>query len=228
MKRLMHIFLSIVVFFNFPVVGMREPSSGWSFAQPKNVILLKTFLKENDIASIETYINNFASHSRDEQLYFIQYAIELSNMAAITLLIGNGSINQARLMNKGRMGASAIHHAAWNNNLDLIKYLIDSQEIPSNAATTAGVTPLYICATGNHLAAIEFLLAQQQTDVNFHTKLDKYTALHIAIDNNNVKVVEKLIIDKRTNKNALTKNDETPFSLAAERGHLDIVKLLSN
>jgi hypothetical protein len=123
------------------------------------------------------------------------------------------------------LGAAAIHFDA-ENNIDIVKYLIDEKEVDVNQADKEGNTALHEAAGKGHKDVVEILLAKDGIYVN---KANQYgqTALHYAAARGHKDVVG-LLLENMTPDSINRADDEgwTALHFAASMGNTDIVGLL--
>ncbi|KAK4694486.1 hypothetical protein P7C71_g3110, partial [Lecanoromycetidae sp. Uapishka_2] len=121
-------------------------------------------------------------------------------------------------------GKTALHLAAENDQVSLVKLLLEHGAAPQ-VRSDGGWTALHNAADKGHLGVVSLLL-QGNTDVNTTTS-SGMTALHWAARNGHTAVVKLLLEVEGIKRNSKDSFDITPMLGAAENGHLDIVQILS-
>ena len=93
---------------------------------------------------------------------------------------------QSLLMFKDSDGYTALHRAAYSNQLDVVKYLISFEkrcDMPElrqlEARTDMGWTPLHSAVYWNAYLVVDYLLKNADADVNIRTNSGQ-TSLHLA------------------------------------------------
>ena len=100
---------------------------------------------------------------------------------------------------------NALHYAVINNNLEIIRYLLQNGFSP-NQADIDGNTPLH-CAIDNSFSECADLLLESGADPNLLNN-KKQNALHLAVLNDNIDSVN-LLLTRRTNINQQDTNGNT-------------------
>jgi len=132
-----------------------------------------------------------------------------------------------------RARVAAIHIAAYNGNLRLMRVLCRVYGVDINSSSSETVedqrlkriTPLCWAATRGHTDVVK-LVIQSLNDVNAVCNDNGDTALHIACRLGHTEVV-KMLLDHEADVNAsLTHNGATPLYVAAHNGHTIVVRML--
>jgi ankyrin repeat protein len=154
-------------------------------------------------------------------------ASELTSLASLaehgdwaslqSALADDGDVNAAQVD-----GMTALHWAAWQDDAEVVKLLLDKGAI-ATAANRYGVTPLSIaCENGN--AAIVQMLLDAGADANA-TMEGGETALILASRTGKIEVVRALIA-KGAKVDELQIKNQSALMWAAHEGHADVVQLL--
>ena len=77
-----------------------------------------------------------------------------------------------------------------------------------------------------HEGVVRLLLAHAATDVNQATTDTGSTPLYIACQENHEAVAGRLLAHPATDVNQVNKKNQTPVNIAADEGHLAVVKML--
>jgi len=146
-------------------------------------------------------------------------AVKAADKARIGALITEGADVNA---SEGD-GRTALHWAAFKNDLDTVNLLIQ-RGARVNAATDLGVTPLWV-ACANASTAIVSRLLDARADPNISPESDG-TPLMIAARTGNTEAV-KLLLSHRADVNAREMSrGQTALMWAVAEQHADVVKLL--
>ena len=121
-------------------------------------------------------------------------------------------------------GKTALHLAAENNHLALVKLLLEHGADP-HVRSDGGWQPLLNAADKGHIEVASLLL-RWNANVNARTS-SGMTALHWAARNGHIAMVELLLQQEGVKRNSKDSFDSTPMLGAAENGHIEIVQLLS-
>lgn len=119
-------------------------------------------------------------------------------------------------------GRTALHVAAKNGKLYVVKYLI-SKGIDINSRDEADWTPLMSAVYGGELNTVRYLI-DIGADINAKSRLCS-TSLHFAADSGELDIV-KCLVFKGANINAKNIDCRTPLHFAADNGNLSVIKYL--
>ncbi len=118
----------------------------------------------------------------------------------------------------------AIHIAAKNGHLDVVKYLVD-HGFDSATLDEEGRSALHWAANNGHAETVEFLCRQEGIDLN-HANLNSDTALMMAANNGHAETVEFLCGQEGIDINQANQAGNTALILAANNGHAETVDFL--
>ena len=127
--------------------------------------------------------------------------------------------------------AAAIHIAAYNGNMGVVRVLCDEYGVDINCSTSntieerpkKGLTPLYWAAVNGQTELVKMLI--DITDVNVNCTEDGDRALHVASRNGHIALMN-LLLEQNADVNARKNTNATPVYVAAMYGHTDAVQLL--
>ena len=126
------------------------------------------------------------------------------------------------------MGSTALIWATRRGQEEIVKVLLEREDIdPNTADTKHGRTPLLLAAQNGHEGVVKMLLERQDTNPN--TANTKYgrTPLSWAAENGHEGVVKVLLGRQDTNPNTVdTRRSRTPLWCAARCGNEEAVKML--
>src|SRR5438874_2061094 len=96
------------------------------------------------------------------------------------------------LSDKDIRGRTALHRAALNGQVKVVKLLVGEYGADVNAKDSEGWTPLYRAASSGHVEVMELLVSEFGADANVRTNSGS-TPLHRAALSGHVKVVKLLV-----------------------------------
>lgn len=121
-------------------------------------------------------------------------------------------------------GTTALHWAAFNDDLDIAKLLIESGANVKAVTRIGGITPLYMAARNGSAPMIELLL-KAGADANSTTETGT-TALMMAASSGNGDAV-KVLLDQGANPNAKdAAHGQTALMFAASLNRADTIEVL--
>ena len=119
-----------------------------------------------------------------------------------------------------------LHYAAYNGNLDVVKYLVDidehSRSCPSNLSYE---TPLHFACQNGHLNIAQYLINEMHYDPSSKGSAD-WTPLHYACSNGHLNIAQYLIGEKHCIPSCKNKYGTTPLHFACGNGHFNIAQYL--
>ena len=203
---------------------------------------------ENEDFLIECY-ENYEGYSPPSHMSSLHLIAGLPDKASATTLCKqllnkiNIAENRERLLNATVVEqfvcgphiiparAAAIHIAAYNGNMGVVRVLSKEYGVDINCSTSEtiegppckNITPLWWATVNGQTELVELLT--NVTGVNVKCNKNGHTALHIASETGRVELV-KLLLDHNADVNASHTDGATPPYVAAENGHTEVVKLL--
>ncbi|XP_028823993.1 GA-binding protein subunit beta-2a isoform X3 [Denticeps clupeoides] len=121
-----------------------------------------------------------------------------------------------------KLGTSPLHLAAQQGHYSTAEVLLRAG-VSRDARTKVDRTPLHMAAAEGHDIIVE-LLVRSGADINAKDML-KMTALHWAAQHGHHKVAE-MLVKHGADVHALSKFDKTPFDIAVDIQHSDLMLLL--
>ncbi|KAF3057647.1 Ankyrin-3 [Trichoderma lentiforme] len=164
---------------------------------------------------------NLPINGRDEKKRTaLHLASMLSYQSMVRHLISKGIDVNA----KDVVGRTALHYAALMGHLEIVKELLLQEGTKINKRDLARDTPLSLATKMRQGEVVKELL-EKKASAKKHNKLED-TALHIAVRNGDETIVQ--LIASRENADLEVEDEDsfTPLHLAAQSGHLGILKLL--
>jgi ankyrin repeat protein len=147
-------------------------------------------------------------------------AAERGNAELIGVLVEHGADK-----NRTCQGRTALHIAAELGHLDVVQKLIELRANTRIETPQGRHTPLHLAVLGGHRDVVSELLEKKGADA-----VDERgrRALHLACVIGNKPMVEQLLAHGNTTSsiNAMCKHGQTALSLAAGKGHTELVILL--
>lgn len=171
--------------------------------------------------SAELIENSNFNFFEDNQKKLIDLAME-GNIEEIDELYRNYPDFEKPLLNFNYQGDNPLCIASFNENLELLKKLIEFGWNPNYFDSNLNNALIIACAEG-HKHIVKYLLTQE-LQINFQNKKG-YTALHFAVNDCNHRIV-KLLLDKGVDVDLSDNDRNTPLSIAAFKGDINSTKLL--
>jgi ankyrin repeat protein len=141
-------------------------------------------------------VNYGASMSKtiNTQMVPLKEAAASGDLDIVQLLLHSEDPNY-----RDRDGWSAIHWAAEEGHLEIVRFLLD-QETNVNTVSSYGTSPLHCAANGGHISIVSLLLLQQADPLK--STCHGWTALHHAAFMGHSHVVQLLLEDDRVRSSA--------------------------
>ncbi|HNR32696.1 MAG TPA: ankyrin repeat domain-containing protein [Candidatus Hydrogenedentes bacterium] len=149
-------------------------------------------------------------------------AAQAGQLATVKLLVEHGADLRAQPVDE--YGLCPLHAAAFNNAAEVARYLVE-QGTPVDARSGKGNTALHLAAENGAIDAVKALIASG-ADLSAKTSDEwRELPLHRAAYFSQDKVVAHFL-DLGIDVNAKAATGSVPLTLSAEKGDLDLVKLL--
>jgi ankyrin repeat protein len=190
-------------------------------ARSRNLDLFQYFVEK-----IWLDINVFIKH--DECIQVLYCAVERGDICLVKYLVDqglgvnynfNGSYIEEDMICQG---ATPLHVAVLNKDINLIQYLIEKRADVNNADINEQ-TVLHLAVINDYIDIIKYLI-EKGVDVNSYD-VCTFTALHYAALNSSLEVVQYLI-EGGADINLVDISNKTALHFAVEFGRTDIVKYL--
>ncbi|KAJ7385774.1 hypothetical protein OS493_013808 [Desmophyllum pertusum] len=117
-------------------------------------------------------------------------------------------------------GASALHHAARMNRVQVIDFMLKAGA-SVDVYSRGGLTPLHVAARSNALEALDNLL-KKGAKPNVASSSKSRTPLHVAAQFGHKQIIERLLNVKNLDIDATDQQGMTALHLAISRGYEDI------
>ena len=112
-----------------------------------------------------------------------------------------------------------------NGHLDIVKLLLNVNEIKVNRPDSFGATAIYMASQNNHVDVVEVLLSHSDLDINKIIGSGS-SALYIASQKGHVEVVRLLLSNSDLDVNKAMGSGVSVLYIASQQGHVEVVRLL--
>ena len=143
-------------------------------------------------------------------------AAEYNNLDCLQYALANGC----------PLNNSSILIACQKGHLEIVKFLVRTQDIDINESNSYGFTPLFLSAGKGHIEVVKFLLTVPNIDINLWTQ-GEVTPFSNACENGHVAIVKLLAGLPNIELNIPDDEERTGFTMACINNHLEIVQFLS-
>lgn len=172
-----------------------------------------------------TLINSSENMSKKSLLH---YMVQYGDVKLINIYKHQFNENYTNELNsKDKHGSTPLHSIISNTNLlDVVKYLLDEEEIDIDAEDDEGRTPLYISISNNNIKMIRLLL-KHGADPNKEISINDTKMIRTLLKHSDIQFV-RLSNNEISNGN-LSKYaycGEPPLIYAIRKGYHDSAKLL--
>ncbi|KAI2500615.1 serine/threonine kinase [Fragilaria crotonensis] len=121
-------------------------------------------------------------------------------------------------------GATALYMASQNGHLEVVRELLQHDDVDVNLQRTDdGTTALFIASQDGHLEVVRALLQHDNVDVNLQCPDDGSTALYIASQEGHLEVVRELLQRDNVEVNLQRTSGSTALIMASQEGHVEVV-----
>ena len=122
-------------------------------------------------------------------------------------------------------GSNVLHLVAQNGNFEALKFLFSVSQMKIFLCSDVHVTLLHIACECSHLNIIDFLSANLgRRTISEVVDQNRFSPLHYAVKGGHLDAVKMLVLDKSHNPYCFDLTGNTPFHLATQLGHLEIVQ----
>ena len=164
----------------------------------------------------------------------LSFSPDESSCYPLHLVARNGSVDCAKVLlacghpphATDSQGCSPLHLACTENNLAVIEVLAEAGRVDGHDIT--GASPLMICVEKGMLDAAETLLkfGASAAHRDFFGRSCLHAALNMPHDNARQQILVTLLIKGGCDVNARDITGRSPCFIAAEKGNIDMLKLL--
>jgi cytohesin len=150
----------------------------------------------------------------------------------IAKLINQYTINDTIINDCDDVGWSPLHHAAANNHLPMVEYLVSAganvNHVFVHGTKRYGPSSLHVAVTRGHLDIVKYLISVG-IDLDYASSDDRIffgdTPLSSAVINKQQQVM-RFLIDMGCDLDKADNDGNTPLHKAAYLGHVGIIELL--
>ena len=149
----------------------------------------------------------------------IHEAAAKGEISEVKHLLKGGFLRRPDVEAKDSNGMTALHHAARNGHIEVVRLLLDSGATV-DAREQVGITPLSLAASRGHAVVIQ-LLSERGGDVNARSSTS-WTPLHTVFDEK----AAKALIERGADVNASGNDGRTPLHTAAIWSRVEVMRVL--
>lgn len=185
--------------------------------------------KNGDLRQLQKQIDFGVSvnlHDEEERKSLLLWTIEGKHTLCSLFLLRHPAIDHLR-PDAFRWG-NALYWCCAVGHLSLLRHLLVfyPQFLSSlNARDEYGYTPLHIAVDNNHFETVQFLLEEQNVDVNVPTYLHLHTPLHTATDANSFEMI-CLLLKHRADLSSRDVCGRTALHYSIRHGQKKIIQVL--
>ena len=128
---------------------------------------------------------------------------------------------------KDHKGRSLLHIACNENDVRLVRILLEDGKADAIARDDEGNTPLHVAALSGRECMVNVLINEYKCDITIKDYKGR-SLLHSACAGGNVRLVRTLVLDHKADIIARDEEGNTPLHLAAMSGSEDVVLALMN
>ncbi|KAL1827599.1 hypothetical protein DCAR_0206768 [Daucus carota subsp. sativus] len=201
------------------LTGKRDDNQLHSACRAGNVSLMRKLFSECNEEELAELLSKQNS-SGETPLYV---AVEYGYVELVRELIEYYDLATAGI--KARNGFDALHIAAKQGDLDMVKVLMEAHPELSMTVDMANTTALHTAATQGHREVVYYLLEMESSLANIARSNGK-TALHSAARNGHVDIVKALLSKEPGLATRTDKKGQTALQMAAKGQNMEVVEEL--
>ena len=160
----------------------------------------------------------------------LHYACKNGHFEIVKILTDHPECNIKAEDNSNNRALHVACQSAWHDTTDIVRHLVIDKHCDINAKGLGGYTPLhYACEKGNY-EIVKILTEHPECNIKAEDNSNN-RALHVACQSawhGTTDIVHHLVIDKHCDINAKGSGGCTPLHYACEKGHFEIVKILTD
>lgn len=210
-----------------------------SFKRVLSILLESPDVDPNTLQCGDDSLIEFASEHNDvELLKFLLEDGRFDPTPALETACEEGNIDIVKiLLNDSRtiIDKCLLHVPICtfsDNQLSVIKILLEDERINPNDKNSEGQTPFYVACDEfendeRYNEIVKILLMDDRVDPTIPCK-EGFEPLYIACHYSNRKIVRTLLLDGRSDPNRIVKFGKTALHFACSQGDLEIVKILTS
>ncbi|KAH6814583.1 Ankyrin repeat family protein [Perilla frutescens var. frutescens] len=204
------------------LTGKREDSSLHSAARAGQIGAIREIIdgvgEEEELRELLTKQN-----SAGETPLFV--AAEYGYFEVVREMIKHYDLADAGI--KAKNGFDALHIAAKQGDLEVVKVLMEAHPELSMTVDTSNTTALHTAATKGHIEIVKYFL-ESESNLATIARSNGKTALHSAARNGHVLVVEALLEKEPGITTRTDKKGQTALHMAVKGQNLEVVEKLIN
>ena len=147
-------------------------------------------------------------------------AAKSGDLALVKRLISNG----ANPYYSDEYGETALHKAAREGTLEVVKHLAEKEGVKVNTRNKNGHTPLHSACACDRLRVVEYLIRHRGCDIDDTGS----TVLHLASVNGSTDSAQVLLFVGKFTPSTLDSYHLTPLDYAVRNEHPNMVKLFTS
>ncbi|KAG2406594.1 Ankyrin repeat-containing protein [Vigna angularis] len=201
------------------LTGKRDDTPLHSAARAGNLSVLKDTVSGTEGGELRALLTK-QNHAGETVLYV---AAEYGYVDMVREMIQYYDLAGAGI--KARNGFDALHIAAKQGDLDIVKILMEAHSELSMTVDPSNTTALHTAALQGHIEIVKFLLEAGSSLATIARSNGK-TALHSAARNGHVEVVEALLEKEPAVATRTDKKGQTALHMAVKGQNLEVVEEL--
>lgn len=154
----------------------------------------------------------------------LMIGIKNNHSEAVKLMLNNGYRHGLDIDLKDKTGASVLHLAVQENNVDVVGVLL-TKNASYTLQDALGRTALFLAVEKNHRTVIEKLLEPPNPPI-WELDQERRTPLYVAADLGSSKIVE-MLLGKSTSQGMRDEDKQPALNIATANGHTEVINLLS-
>ncbi|KAF9595968.1 hypothetical protein IFM89_006714 [Coptis chinensis] len=203
------------------LTGKRDDTPLHSAARAGNLVEIKDILTKTDGDELKALLSK-QNQSGETALYV---AAEYGYVDMVEEMIKFYDIVSAGI--KARNGYDAFHIAAKQDDLEVVKVLMNALLELSMTVDLSNTTALHTAATQGHIEVVNLLLEADSSLARI-AKSNGKTALHSAARNGHVEVVNAVLSKEPGIATRIDKKGQTALHMAAKGQRIELVEALIN
>ncbi|XP_016468402.1 ankyrin repeat-containing protein At5g02620-like [Nicotiana tabacum] len=201
------------------LTGKRDDSSMHAAARAGNIVAIREILEKTEEEELAELI--IKQNSAGETALYV--AAEYGYYQSVREMIHYYDLVAAGI--KARNGYDALHIAAKQGDLDVVKVLMEAHPELSMTVDVSNTTALHTTANQGHIEVVNYLL-EAESSLATIAKSNGKTALHSAARNGHVQVLKALLSKEPGIATRMDKKGQTALHMAVKGQNLEVVEEL--
>ncbi|XP_006366327.1 ankyrin repeat-containing protein At5g02620-like [Solanum tuberosum] len=202
------------------LTGKRDDSSLHAAARSGNLVAIREILDETGEEDLAEMM--IKQNSAGETALYV--AAEYGYYQLVRDMIHYYDLVAAGI--KARNGYDALHIAAKQGDLDMVKVLMEAHPELSMTVDISNTTALHTAANQGHIEVVNYLL-EAESSLATIAKSNGKTALHSAARNGHLQVVKALLNKEPGIATRMDKKGQTALHMAVKGQNLEVVEELT-